>query len=198
MNTALVLVTIFAFILIDLIIRFVLHRIKQRNLEKERQEALDIGLNLDISETTPSLKRVELKNPVARLLAVDDEEVVLDSFRKILVMGGYNVDTVETGQEALKLVQEGRYDFVFTDLKMPAMSGVDVVKGVHHLRPDIDIVVITGYASVDTAVDCMKYGAVDYVEKPFTGDELLEFTKRSLIRRQERIESEAGKDGGDA
>ena len=190
MNVFLVLATLVLFVAADLFVRFVLKGIASSRAARERREALDIGLNLDISDDTPTLKRVELKDPLATILAVDDEEVVLDSLRKILVTAGYNVDTVETGQEALKLVQEKDYTFVFTDLKMPAMNGVDVVKGVQHLNPDPDIVVVTGFASVDTAVNCMKYGAVDYVEKPFTDEELVTFVKNCLIRRQARISGE--------
>lgn len=119
---------------------------------------------------------------------MDDEAVILDSFRKILVLDGYCVDTVETGREALGLIQTHSYDFLFTDLKMPEMDGVEVTKSVKHLRPDIDVVIITGYATVETAVECMKFGALDYVQKPFTKDELLEFTKKSLIKRQDRIQ----------
>lgn len=192
-----VLLTVVLFVIADLLIRIAIKRAARKRLERERQEALDIGLRIEIAEETPSLKRVELKEPAARILAVDDEEVVLDSFRKILVMGGYNVDTVETGQEAFKLVQENDYDFVFTDLKMPAMNGIDVVKGVHHLKPGVDIVVITGFATVQTAVDCMKYGAVDYVEKPFTHEELLDFTRKSLLRREERLDGAPGNDEDD-
>ncbi len=114
--------------------------------------------------------------------------MILDSFRKILVLDGYSVDTVQTGQEALGLIQSHHYDFVFTDLKMPTMDGVDVVKAVKHMRPDIDVVIITGFATVETAVECMKYGAMDYVQKPFTEDELLAFTKKALIKRQDRIQ----------
>ena len=80
---------------------------------------------------------------------------VLDAFREILVLGGFSVDTVESGREVLALVRERDYDFVFTDLKMPEMDGVDVVKAVHHLRPDVDLAVITGYATVETAVETM-------------------------------------------
>ena len=121
---------------------------------------------------------------------MDDEEIILDSLRKILVLDGYSVDTVETGQEALGLIQVHDYDFVFTDLKMPAMSGTDVAKSVKHLRPDIDVVIITGYATVESAVECMKHGALDYIEKPFTEDELRLFVKRALIKRQDRIEKQ--------
>ncbi len=182
---------ILVIIIVDLIIRYFLGKAERNKTEQERKRALDIGLNLDVSKDTPTLKRVTLDKPVASILAVDDEAIVLDSFRKILVMAGYAMDTVETGQEALKLVQENEYDFVFTDLKMPAMDGVDVVKGVNHFAPDVDIIVITGFATIQTAVDCMKYGAVDYVEKPFTEEELIEFVKKSLIRRQDRLASSA-------
>ncbi len=70
---------------------------------------------------------------------------------------------------------------------MPEMDGVDVAKSVKHLRPDIDVIIITGYATVESAVEVMKFGAMDYVQKPFTEDELLAFTKKSLLKRQDRI-----------
>ena len=70
---------------------------------------------------------------------------------------------------------------------MPEMDGLEVTKSVKHLRPDIDVVIITGFATVETAVDCMKFGAMDYVQKPFTEDELLEFVKKLLIKREDRI-----------
>ena len=73
---------------------------------------------------------------------------------------------------------------------MPSMDGVEVTKSVKQMRPDIDVVIITGYATVETAVECMKYGAMDYVQKPFTEDELLAFVKKSLIKRQDRIQKQ--------
>ena len=133
---------------------------------------------------------MEVSDPRARILAVDDEPVVLDSFRKILVLAGFDVDTVESGPEALGLVQRRDYDFVFTDLKMPGMDGVEVVKAVRHLRPDVDVAVITGYGTIETAVQTMQHGAVDYVQKPFTEDELLEFARKLLLRRQARLEAQ--------
>ncbi|OFW68223.1 MAG: hypothetical protein A2Y74_07490, partial [Actinobacteria bacterium RBG_13_63_9] len=107
-------------------------------------------------------------------------------FRKILVGAGYSIDTVESGREALGLVQKHKYDFVYTDLKMSEMDGLDVVKGVKHYSPASDVVVITGYATIESAVNAMKWGAMDYVQKPFTEDELVEFTKKCLFRRQDR------------
>jgi len=174
-------------VVVDLALRFTLKRMDEAKIRKERQRALDVGLRLEFADEAKSLKRVEVPSPKARILAVDDEPVILDSFRKILVLAGFSVDTVETGQEALSLVRTNDYQFVFTDLKMPAMDGLEVTKAVKHLRPDIDIAIITGYGTIESAVSGMKYGAVDYVEKPFTEDELIEFANRLLIRRQDRL-----------
>ena len=180
-------IAIIIFIVADILIRVIIKKTSEKRQLKDREKALVKHLNLDFTHVTKTLKRVEVENPKAKILAVDDEEIILSSFRKILVLDGYSIDTVETGQEALGLIQTHHYDFVFTDLKMPEMDGVDVCKGVKHIRPDIDVIIITGYASVETAVETMKYGAMDYVEKPFTEDELLAFVKKSLIKRQERI-----------
>lgn len=179
--------TVIIIMVVDLALRLTLKRIEAGKIRKERQRALDIGLRLEFADEAKSLKRVEVPSPKARILAVDDEPVILDSFRKILVLAGFSVDTVETGQEALGLVRKNDYQFVFTDLKMPGMDGLDVTKAVKHLRPDIDIAIITGYGTIESAVSGMKYGAVDYVEKPFTEDELIEFANRLLIRRQDRL-----------
>ena len=183
-----VVVTIIVFILVDFSLRVYFQQKQELKLRREREEALDIGLKLDFSEEAKTLKRVEVKDPKARILAVDDEAIILDSFRKILVVAGYSIDTVEKGREALGLILKNDYDFVFTDLKMPEMDGLEVTKAVKHLRPDIDVIVITGYASIDTAVETMKYGAMDYVQKPFTEDELISFFNKSLIKRRDRIE----------
>lgn len=191
MAVALIVVTtIIVFLVVDILLRILLKRMRVSRTRKEREQALDIGVKMDVSEEAPSLKRVELEQPIARILAVDDEEIILDSFRKILVLAGYSIDTVETGPEVLGLIRRNDYDFVFTDLKMPGMDGVEVTKSVKHLRPDIDVVVITGYASIETAVETVKFGATDYVEKPFTEDELLEFVKKAQIRRQDRLEKQ--------
>jgi CheY-like chemotaxis protein len=183
-----VVVTVIVFILVDLALRVFLQKRHELKLKRERKEALDIGLKLDVSVEAKTLKRVEVREPKARILAVDDESIILDSFRKILVVAGYSIDTVEKGPEALGLILKRDYDFVFTDLKMPDMDGLEVTKAVKHLRPDIDVIVITGYASIDTAVETMKYGAMDYVQKPFTEDELIGFFNKCLIKRKDRLE----------
>ncbi len=188
--TLIILTTIVVFIVVDILLRILLKRLDQTRAKREREQALDIGLKLDVSEEAQTLKRVVLDHPKARILAVDDEEVILDSFRKILVLAGYSIDTVERGSEALGLIRKNDYDFVFTDLKMPEMDGVEVTKAVKHLRPDIDVIVITGYASIESAVETVKFGAMDYVQKPFTEDELLEFVKTAVIKRQDKLEKQ--------
>lgn len=181
---------IIIFIIADILIRMIAKRLHEKKLKLEREQVLQESLKLDYSREAKSLKRAEVENPKAKILCVDDEEVILSSFRKILVLDGYSVDTVETGQEALGLIQTHHYDFLFTDLKMPLMDGVEVTKSVKHMRPDIDVIIITGYASVETAVETMKYGAMDYVQKPFTEDELLAFTNKALIKRQDKIQKQ--------
>jgi CheY-like chemotaxis protein/glycine cleavage system H lipoate-binding protein len=187
---ALFIIALILFVIIDIAIRIIAKRIQEKRTQEERARALEVSLRLDYSREAKTLKRAEVPNPKARILCVDDEEVILDSFRKIIVLDGYNVDTVQTGQEALGLIQTHHYDFLFTDLKMPEMDGHDVVKSAKHLRPDIDVIVITGYATVESAVECMKFGAMDYIQKPFTEEELLSMVKRSLIKRQDRIQKQ--------
>ena len=190
MVVLIVLVTFVVFVLVDLFLRMTLKRLEEAKVRKAREEALAVGLRLEFADEAKSLKRVEVQNPKARILAVDDEAIVLDSFRKILVVAGYSVDTVLSGPEALGLVRKNPYDFVFTGFKMPDMDGVEVTKAVKHLRPDVDVVMITGYASIESAVETMKHGAMDYVQKPFAEDELVDLVNKLVIRRQARLEKE--------
>jgi len=178
------------FIIADIFIRLFLKKVETSKLKKEREAVLTESLSIDFSKEAKSLKRADVPNPVAKILCVDDEDVILDSFRKILVLDGYSVDTVNSGPEALNLIKSNHYDFLFTDLKMPEMDGVDVAKQVKSVRPDIDVVIITGYATVETAVECMKFGAMDYVQKPFTEDELLDFVKKAVIKREDKVKKQ--------
>lgn len=189
MTAILILLMFVAFVGVDFLVRTALRRLHENRDRQARAAVLDSAIRLDFTHEAKSLKRVEVPNPRARILAVDDEAVVLDSFRRILVLEGFSVDTVEHGPEALGLIQRHDYDFVFTDLKMPDMDGVEVVKAVKHLRPDVDVVVITGYGSIETAVETLQHGACEYVQKPFTADELGEFAKRLLIKREARLEA---------
>jgi CheY-like chemotaxis protein len=187
--TALMMVLLcLAFVGIDLTVRAVTKRMEAARERRGREAILATSLKLSFADEGRSLKRAEVPNARAAVLAVDDEPVVLDSIRRILVLAGFSVDTVESGPEALTLVRARDYDFVFTDLKMPGMDGVEVVKAVKHLRPDVDVAVITGFGTIETAVETMGHGAADYVQKPFTPGELTAFANRLLVKREARLE----------
>ncbi len=191
MTVVIVILVCLGFIGMDFAVRAVNKRMDATRERREREAVLRTSLQLSFADEARTLKRAEVPNARARILAVDDEAVILDSFRKILVLAGFSVDTVEDGREALTLVRQNDYDFLFTDLKMPYMDGVEVVKSVKHLRPDLDVAVITGFGTIETAVETMAQGAVDYVQKPFTEEELVAFANRLLIKRQARLESQS-------
>jgi CheY-like chemotaxis protein len=190
MTALFVVFLVVAFVLLDVVVRMVSRRLTEARARREREALLATTLRLDFTHEAKTLKRVEVPNARARILAVDDEPVVLDSFRKILTLDGFSIDTVETGPEALGLVQRRDYDFLFTDLRMPGMEGEEVVKAAKHLRPDVDVVVITGYGTIESAVETLQYGAADYVQKPFTEDELLKFVRKLVLKREARLEAQ--------
>ncbi len=119
----------------------------------------------------------------SRILVVDDEEVIREGLKRILDGELYTVETCSSGYSAIELLQQRRYDLIITDLKMPGMSGIEVLKGVRILQPYIPVILITGYASIDTAVEAMKNGAFDYIAKPFTPDLLQEKVQNALSQR---------------
>lgn len=123
--------------------------------------------------------------PRQKILVIDDEEVVLDSCRSILAGGDYEVTTATEGEEGLRVAAETSPDLVFVDVKMPGISGLEVLERLRSADPSIIVIVITGYATVSLAVDAMKRGAFDFLPKPFTPDEFREITRRGLDRRAE-------------
>ncbi len=191
MTALLVVLLCVVFIGIDFAVRAIGKRMETARERRVREEVLRTSVNVSYADEARTLKRAEVPNARARIIAVDDEAVILDSFRKILVLAGFSVDTVQDGREALTLVRQNDYDFLFTDLKMPVMDGIEVVKAVKHIRPDLDVAVITGFGTIETAVETMTHGAVDYVQKPFTEEELVAFANRLLIKRQARLESQS-------
>jgi signal transduction histidine kinase len=120
---------------------------------------------------------------VRRILVIDDEDIVLDSCVKILGRGEYEVATASNGQEGIRLAEEFEPDLVFVDLKMPGISGFEVLEQIRARDAAIVAVVITGYATVSSAVEAMKKGAYDFLPKPFTPDELRLITERGLEKR---------------
>lgn len=108
-----------------------------------------------------------------RILVIDDEQIVLDSVTRILTEENYQVETSLSGREGLAEALKGDYELLLTDIRMPDMGGMRVLRDVKRAKPKLPVVIITGYATVRSAVQAMKLGATDYLEKPFTPDQLL-------------------------
>ena len=130
-----------------------------------------------------------------RVLVIDDEDVMLMSCRRILEKGGYTVETFSRGQAGIERLKEWRPQILLVDLKMPELDGFQVIERVRAVDPDVVIVVITGYATITTAVDAMKAGAYDFLPKPCTPDELRLVVARAherwnLVRESQRLRRE--------
>src|SRR4030067_1257315 len=125
----------------------------------------------------------------SKILIIDDEEVVSDSCTLILEGSDYTVRTAEDGASGLKLVNELQPDLVFIDLKMPGIQGIEVLEKITESNPTIVSIVITGYATVTSAVEAMKKGAYDFLPKPFTPDELRLIARRGLEKRRLILEA---------
>jgi two-component system phosphate regulon sensor histidine kinase PhoR len=106
------------------------------------------------------------------ILIIDDEEVIRDSCTQILSTEGYGVRSAEDGPAGLKMMQERLPDIVILDLRMPGMDGMEVLEKIGSRYPGVLVIVITGYATIESAVEAMKQGADDYLAKPFVPDVL--------------------------
>ncbi len=124
------------------------------------------------------------------VVVIDDDYAMRLSCGKILAKMGLRAETFEDGAHGLEGVADLKPDMVVVDLKMPGISGMEVISRVHEIDPQIVIVVITGYATIDTAVQAMKSGAYDFLPKPFAPDELRLIVNRGLERRRLALESQ--------
>ncbi len=119
-----------------------------------------------------------------RILVIDDEEIIRESCRRVLEPAGYKVETAISGGEGLQMLQTGVVDLVLTDLKMPDIDGIGVLIKIKEKWPDTEVIIMTGYGTVKTAVKAMKMGVFDYIEKPFSPDDLLALVARALNRQK--------------
>jgi len=145
-----------------------------------------------------------------KVLAIDDEAIVLESVRKVLGAEEFETDLALSSRQGLDWALARDYALVLTDIRMPEIGGMRVLRDVKRAKPALPVVIITGYATVSSAVQAMKLGAADYVEKPFTPDGLLAAVhtalasagsrapeRQDLVHREEvlRVLERAGKDG---
>ena len=121
--------------------------------------------------------------PIPRILVVDDEMIVCESCRRILEEEGYEVEAALSGKEAFEKMKANPFDIVITDLKMPGIDGMEVLRTFRKEYPDSIIIMITGFSTVETAVEAMKLGAFDYIPKPFTPDEVSIVVKKAIEKK---------------
>lgn len=127
--------------------------------------------------------------PRANILVIDDEESMRDSCRQVLSRGGNRVEVAEDGAAGLAALKRESFDLIILDLKMPGLGGMEVLKRIKEDDPEAVVVVITGYATIESAVEAMKGGAYDFVPKPFTPDSLRMIVKRALEKRVLTLEN---------
>jgi DNA-binding NtrC family response regulator len=119
-----------------------------------------------------------------RALVIDDEQVVLDSVKKILAGENFEVDVTLNGKAGIEMALKNPYDIVLTDIRMPEVDGLIVLRDIKRQKPALPVSIITGYGSVRSAVQAMKLGASDYIEKPFSPDELVRSVKNAIDHAQ--------------
>ena len=137
----------------------------------------------DMAKSVEEKDEREEKTSV-RLLIVDDEEIMRAFLQEVLRDEGYSIDLASSGKEALRRMHESEYDIILTDIVMPELDGLGVVAATQELSYSPSVIVMTGYASMETAVESMKLGAADYITKPFNIDQI-----RIIVRNavQERV-----------
>ena len=123
---------------------------------------------------------------IARVLVVDDEPSVVDVFREFLAAQGYEITVASNGEEALKLIPTLKPDIILTDINLPGLSGLEVMRFAKGVDAEIAVIVVTGYASASSAIDALRQGAYDYVTKPFDLDDVHQIVERAIANRRLR------------
>lgn len=136
-------------------------------------------------------------SPKPRVLVVDDEERFRSTMGKLLSVSGMEVLTLGSGQEALDELQRKRYDVIVLDIRMPQMSGIEALAEIRKIDPFIEVIILTGHASVDTAVEIMKLGGYDYLLKPCPTEDLInkiESAYEKKVSKEKRMVRAESKD----
>lgn len=118
-----------------------------------------------------------------RILVVDDDPVVSLSFKRMLGAEGFDTLTIDRGLDALRMLERENFDLLISDIRLPDISGMTVLKEAKAVYPDMDVVIITGYPTLEDAKDSIRLGAIEYIEKPFTPEYMINVTKRVFDKR---------------
>jgi DNA-binding NtrC family response regulator len=121
---------------------------------------------------------------VADILFVDDDRAILEIVREYLAESGYHVDVVDNGLTALERIKDKPYHIVFTDIKMPDIDGLELLSAIKEHRPETEVIIVTGHGSMESAIQAMKYGSYDYLQKPFKLNVLKVIIDRILDEKQ--------------
>ena len=122
--------------------------------------------------------------PPARLLIVDDEPAVLEVFHEYLGLQGYSVSTAPSGEEAVRVIPQLLPDIILTDINLPGLSGLEVMRFAKTVDPEVGVIVVTGHASASNAIEALRQGAFNYITKPFDLDEIHEVVERAIANRR--------------
>jgi two-component system NtrC family response regulator len=125
-----------------------------------------------------------MKSESAKILVIDDEKIICDGCRLILSDQGHSVESRTKGRAGLGAIREGKFDVVLLDMKLPDMDGMEILRTAREEKPGLHVIVMTGYSTVQNAVEAMKLGAMDYIAKPFSDDELVIAVRRALEKKR--------------
>ncbi len=131
-----------------------------------------------------------------KILVVDDERIIVRSVQMILKAEGYDIEGASSGKDAILKMEQNSYNLVLTDLNMPEMDGISLIRWLKQNRPEVGVVILTGYPSQETIKEALELGIIDYVPKPFTPAVLLDVTQRAVdwIKKKAEIEEKPKED----
>ena len=131
-----------------------------------------------------------------KILVVDDEKVIVRSVQMILKAEGYDIEGASSGKDAILKMEQNSYDLVLTDLMMPEMDGISLIRWLKENRPEVGVVILTGYPSQETIKEALELGIIDYVPKPFTPAVILDVTQRAVewLNKKAAVEEKPRKD----
>jgi DNA-binding NtrC family response regulator len=124
------------------------------------------------------------RNPLKRVLVVDDEQMIVSLLSTILREKGWDVTEARSGTDGIDQLDRARFDVILTDLVMPGDSGIDLLRAAKEIHPDVEVILMTGYATADTAIEAMRNGAFHYIMKPLKNEEVVNLVEKAYSQRQ--------------